>query len=101
MPHYGHIVIPTGAGLSVESGVATFRDKDGIWSKVRLEEVATPEAFLRGPARVQAFVSIARHAGAHTVERNLEPSLGSNFFDEAIHGPATQVVPALVDRLLA
>ena len=101
MPHYEHIVILTGAGRSVESGGATFRDKDGIWSKARIEDAATPEAFLRVPARVQAFVSIARHAGAHTVELNLGPSLGSNFFDEAIHGPATQVVPAFVDRLLA
>jgi NAD-dependent deacetylase len=101
MPHYEHIVILTGAGLLAESGVATFRDKDGIWSKVRIEDAATPDAFVRDPARVQAFVSFARPAGAHTVELNLEPSLGSNFFDEAIHGPATQVVPAFVDRLLA
>jgi NAD-dependent deacetylase len=232
MPHYKNIVILTGAGLSAESGLATFRDKDGIWSKVRIEDVATPEAFARDPDRVQdfyntrrrdhaaakpnvahlalarleaehkgdvlvvtqnidalheaagqrhllhmhgellkawclacdgrqpwtgdvmsssicpactakgqlrpdvvwfgempyhmelieqalteadlfisigtsgnvypasGFVSLARRSGARTVELNLEPSLGSNLFDEAIHGPATQVVPAFVARLL-
>ena len=41
----------------------------------------------------------ARH-GAHTVELNLEPSDGANLFHEAIHGPATQIVPAYVERLL-
>ncbi len=233
MPHYNNIVILTGAGLSAESGLATFRDKGGIWSKVRIEDVATPEAFERDATRVHAFyntrrsdhavarpnaahlalarlerehkgnvlvvtqnidalheaagqrhllhmhgelqkawclgcdarpawlgdisstsvcstcgakgllrpnvvwfgempyhmeaienalasvdlfvsigtsgnvypaagfVSLARHAGAHTVELNLEPSQGSRLFDEAIHGPATQVVPAFVARLLA
>ena len=233
MPTYNNIVILTGAGLSAESGLATFRDKDGIWSKVRLEDVATPEAFERDPARVQAFyntrrrdhrsarpnaahlamarlesehksnvlvvtqnidalheaagqrhlihmhgellkawclacdvrhawsgdietqsacprchakghlrpdvvwfgempyhmavieaalaeadlfisigtsgnvypaagfVSLARRARAHTVELNLEASEGAGLFNEAIHGPASQVVPAFVARLLA
>jgi NAD-dependent deacetylase len=231
------IVILTGAGLSAESGIATFRDKGGIWSTVRIEDVATPEAFARNPARVHefynmrrrsavgvqpnaahaalagldaawhqigqgdllvvtqnidglheaagakrllhmhgklsqafcqhcdqrapatgdlstadhcghcgkvggmrpdivwfgempyqmerieaalavcdlfisigtsgnvypaaGFVAGARRSGAHTVELNLEPSEGADLFHEAIHGPATQVVPAFVDRLLA
>jgi NAD-dependent deacetylase len=47
------------------------------------------------------FVSAARHAGAHTVELNLEPSLGQNLFHEHHYGPATQVVPEFVERLLA
>jgi NAD-dependent deacetylase len=54
------IVILTGAGISRESGLATFRDPDGIWRRVRLEEVATPEAFARDPARVQAFYDARR-----------------------------------------
>lgn len=227
-------VILTGAGISRESGLHTFRDADGIWAKVRLEDVATPEAFRRRPAYVQAFynerrrgllepgivpnqahlalaalearwvdrvllvtqniddlheragsrrvihmhgellksrcqhcetvadcrtdltgesrcgtcgragvrphvvwfgeiplemdqiysaiaecelfisigtsgnvypaagfVSSARMAGAHTVELNLEPSEGVTLFDQCIHGPATQVVPAFVRELLA
>ncbi len=222
------IVILTGAGISAESGLSTFRDPDGLWQRVRIEDVATPEAFARDPAHVHAFYNArrtqladvqpnaahlalmrlerewpgafllvtqnvddlhdragslplhmhgelrrvrclacgARHgwaadlsistpcpscavsrlrpdivwfgempmgmdrieaaldgcglflsigtsgnvypaagfvedaAQAHKVELNLEPSAGSELFDEAHHGPATQVVPAFVDRLL-
>lgn len=226
------IVILTGAGISAESGVDTFRDRDGIWSKVDYRDVATPEGFARNPALVHdfynqrraglgkvapnaahmalarlgrefagklllvtqniddlheragsqrpvhmhgeltkalcancgtrhewregmstqslcprcktvghirpdvvwfgempyhmdeiddalegcdlfvsigtsgnvypaaGFVEHARHAGAHTVELNLEPSEGRSHFDEAIHGRATEVVPAYVERLL-
>jgi NAD-dependent deacetylase len=230
---YKRIVILTGAGLSAESGLSTFRDKDGIWARHRIEDVATPEAFARDPARVldfyntrrkgalgvrpnaahealaqlearfpgevttvtqnidplhemagtknlihmhgeilqalcarcgarerweedltvglvcgacrrrggmrpdvvwfgkmpyrmdeicaalgacnlfisigtsgsvypaAGFVAEARAAGAHTVELNLEPSAGISLFAEAIHGKATEVVPAYVERLLA
>jgi NAD-dependent deacetylase len=56
------VVILTGAGISRESGLATFRDADGIWAKVRLEDVATPEAFARDPAGVQAFYNARRAA---------------------------------------
>ncbi len=54
------VVILTGAGISKESGLDTFRDADGIWSKVRLEDVATPEAFERDPDRVHAFYNHRR-----------------------------------------
>jgi NAD-dependent deacetylase len=54
------IVILTGAGISQESGLATFRDVGGVWSQVRLEDVATPEAFRRDPDRVQAFYNARR-----------------------------------------
>ncbi|WP_020086372.1 NAD-dependent deacylase [Hyphomicrobium zavarzinii] len=226
------IVILTGAGLSAESGISTFRDRDGIWAKYDYREVATPEGFARNPVRVHefynmrrrahggvhanaahhalarlerehegevwivtqnvdalheeagsrnlihmhgeifqalcaacgdrrrwtgdlwletecaacgkaggmrpdvvwfgempyhmerirtlledadlflsigtsgnvypaaGFVAEARSCGAHTVELNLEPSEGRSLFAEAIYGPATQVVPAYVDRLL-
>jgi NAD-dependent deacetylase len=230
----GSIVVLTGAGISKESGLDTFRDADGIWARVRIEDVATPEAFARDPERVHefynarrrglrnpavqpnaahlalarlerewpgevllvsqnidglharagsqrlvsmhgdllkarcaacghvadwphdlgtgdacgacgrtglmrphvvwfgempfamdeiyaalaecglfvsigtsgnvypaaGFVAEARGAGARTVELNLEPSAGASLFDEAIHGPATQTVPAFVERLL-
>ncbi len=222
------LVILTGAGVSAESGLSTFRDPGGIWQRVRIEDVATPEAFARDPAGVHAFYNArraqlpdtqpnaahlalarlerewpgafllvtqnvddlhdragsrplhmhgelrrvrclacdARHewgvdlfvgtpcpgcgtqrlrpdivwfgempmgmdrigaaldgcglfasvgtsgnvypaagfvqdaAGAHKVELNLEPSAGSALFDEVHHGPATQVVPAWVERML-
>jgi NAD-dependent deacetylase len=54
------IVILTGAGISKESGLDTFRDPDGIWSRVRLEDVATPEAFQRDPVGVHAFYNTRR-----------------------------------------
>ncbi len=233
MPRFDRIVILTGAGLSAESGIATFRDKDGLWAKYDLSEVATPEAFARDPGKVldfynlrreglagkapnaahlalamleamhaghvmvvtqnidnlheaagtknlihmhgellrawcltcdarsaydqpitalsqcpncktsgrlrpdivwfgempyqmpriyehlseadlfvsigtsghvypaAGFVAEARGHGAHTVELNLEPSQGANLFHETIHGPATEVVPAFVERVLA
>ncbi len=232
MASYEHIVILTGAGLSAESGLSTFRDKDGIWARHKIEDVATPQAFARDPERVlefyntrrkgaagvkpnaahealarlesehpgdvltvtqnidplhemagtrrlihmhgeilkalcnhcgarepweddlstdlacqvceksggmrpdvvwfgelpyrmeeisqalgacDLFISIgtsgtvypaagfvmeARNAGARTVELNLEPSEGASMFSQAVHGPATKVVPAFVDELL-
>ena len=60
------IVVLTGAGISQESGLETFRDADGIWSKVRVEDVATPEAFARDPQAVHDFYNMrrARHKAA-------------------------------------
>ncbi len=54
------IVVLTGAGISKESGLDTFRDADGIWTRVNLEDVATPEGFARDPAMVQAFYNERR-----------------------------------------
>jgi NAD-dependent deacetylase len=54
------IVVLTGAGISKDSGLETFRDPDGIWARVRIEDVATPEAFARDPVRVQAFYNARR-----------------------------------------
>ena len=65
------IVILTGAGISKESGLDTFRDKDGLWSKVRIEDVATPEAFERDPGRVHAFYN-ARRRGLRN--SNVQPN---------------------------
>jgi NAD-dependent deacetylase len=56
------IVVLTGAGISKESGLDTFRDADGIWSRVRLEDVATPDAFRRDRAKVQGFYNARRRA---------------------------------------
>jgi len=55
-----NIVILTGAGISKESGLSTFRDADGIWAKHRIEDVATPDAFARDPERVHAFYNARR-----------------------------------------
>ncbi len=232
MAEYHSILILTGAGLSAESGLATFRDAGGIWAKYDYRDVATPQGFARNPdlvhefynmrrrdlhdvrpnaahaalARLEheyegdvtivtqnidnlheaagsqnlihmhgelfkslcahcnarrnwrddlstalacpdcgktgglrpdvvwfgempyhmeriyemladadlfisigtsgnvypaaGFVAGASEAGAHTVELNLEPSQGASLFSEVVHGPATAVVPAFVDKLL-
>ena len=54
------IVVLTGAGISAESGLPTFRGNDGLWMGWRLEEVATPEAFARQPELVQRFYDLRR-----------------------------------------
>lgn len=60
------IFVLTGAGVSAESGLGTFRDKDGVWTQYDLNEVATPEGFARNPALVRAFYNARREnlAGA-------------------------------------
>ena len=65
------IVILTGAGISKESGLHTFRDPDGIWARYDISEVATPEAFVSNPNLVHHFYN-DRRAGLHdqTVQPN-------------------------------
>ena len=63
------IVILTGAGVSAESGLGTFRDKDGLWTKYDLSEVATPEGFAKDPHKVHAFYN-ARRANAAEANPN-------------------------------
>jgi NAD-dependent deacetylase len=64
-----HIVILTGAGLSAESGLGTFRDTDGLWTKYNLEDVATPEGFARNPRLVHDFYN-ARRANCRGAQPN-------------------------------
>lgn len=55
-----NIVVLTGAGISAESGLKTFRDNDGLWEGHRVEEVATPEAYYQNPELVQDFYNQRR-----------------------------------------
>jgi NAD-dependent deacetylase len=78
------IVILTGAGVSAESGVATFRGAGGLWEGHRIEEVASPEGFRRNPSLVQHFYNLRRAAlktvepnAAHLALAKLEHALGS------------------------
>ncbi|PTQ07492.1 NAD-dependent protein deacylase [Sphingomonas oleivorans] len=64
-----NIVVLTGAGISAESGLATFRGPDGLWEGHRVEDVCTPEAFERDAALVQRFYD-ARRAALATAEPN-------------------------------
>lgn len=62
-------MILTGAGISAESGLGTFRDVDGLWTKYDLNDVATPEGFARDPQLVVDFYN-ARRANAHDAAPN-------------------------------
>jgi len=57
---YQSIVVLTGAGVSAESGIKTFRDNNGLWENHRVEDVCTPEAFARNPELVQQFYNARR-----------------------------------------
>lgn len=80
------LVVLTGAGISAESGVSTFRDPDGVWMKMDPMKLATPEAFAADPALVHGFYN-ARRAQLREVEPNaahralaqLERKLGNDF----------------------
>lgn len=80
------IVVLTGAGISAESGLSTFRDPDGVWMKMDPMKLATPEAFAADPELVQGFYN-ARRAQLREVEPNaahralarLEKALGTDF----------------------
>lgn len=65
------IVILTGAGISKESGLDTFRDEGGVWSQVRIEDVATPEAYAANPDRVHEFYNMRRRG---VLDDNLHPN---------------------------
>ncbi|GAA1465607.1 NAD-dependent deacylase [Microbacterium thalassium] len=79
------IVVLTGAGISAESGVPTFRDAGGLWEGHRVEDVATPEAFDADPDTVQRFYDMRRRAvagthpnAAHRALARLEGALGDD-----------------------
>lgn len=95
------IVVLTGAGISAESGIRTFRAADGLWEDHRIEDVATPEAFARNPALVQRFYNERRRQlqrpaiqpnAAHLALAKLEREWPGNFL------LVTQNVDDLHDR---
>lgn len=74
-----HIVVLTGAGISAESGISTFRDSNGLWEQYRVEDVATPEGWVRDPELVTRFynerrmqLSSVEPCGAHRLLHELE-----------------------------
>ncbi|WP_193607928.1 NAD-dependent deacylase [Nocardioides lijunqiniae] len=79
------VVVLTGAGISAESGVPTFRDADGLWEGHRVEDVATPEAYDHAPITVHRFYDARRAAlagvepnPAHHALARLEQALGDD-----------------------
>ena len=81
------LFVLTGAGVSAESGLATFRGSGGLWNGYRVEEVATPEAWQAGPELVWRFYSMRRRDAseaqpnpAHIALAELERQMGDRFF---------------------
>lgn len=93
-----NIVILTGAGISKESGLSTFRDADGIWATVRIEDVATPEAFARDPDRVHDFYN-ERRAGL--LDSKIQPNAAHEALArlEAAWGGSVMLVTQNIDNL--
>ncbi|WP_027695307.1 Sir2 family NAD+-dependent deacetylase [Vibrio litoralis] len=69
---YQNIVVLTGAGISAESGIQTFRSQDGLWENHRIEDVATPEGYSYNPELVQNFYN-QRRKGLQ--DKHIEPNL--------------------------
>ncbi|MEM7360964.1 MAG: Sir2 family NAD+-dependent deacetylase [Pseudomonadota bacterium] len=88
MKKYNSIVVLTGAGISAESGIKTFRASDGLWEDHRVEDVATPEGYQRDPELVQRFYNERRQPilenavhpnAAHSALARLEQEFAGRF----------------------
>lgn len=88
-----HIVVLTGAGISAESGLKTFRDSDGLWMGYNIEDVATPRAFKRNPQLVLDFYNMRRkdvaaakpntaHLGIAALEKHFEVTIITQNIDD-------------------
>ena len=87
------LVVLTGAGMSAESGIRTFRDSDGLWEEYRVEDVCTPEAWARNPELVNDFYNQRRkqllearpnagHVGLARLERDFEVEIITQNIDD-------------------
>ncbi len=90
------LVILTGAGVSAESGLGTFRDKGGLWTKYDLEDVATPEGFAADPGKVHEFYNARRKNAAEAAPNAAHKALAEL---EARLGPRMMLVTQNVDDL--
>ncbi len=88
------IVVLTGAGMSAESGIPTFRASDGLWENHRIEDVATPEAWQRKPQLVQEFYNIRRKG---VIEA--QPNKGHMLLKELEHWHEVVIITQNIDDL--
>jgi NAD-dependent deacetylase len=112
------LLVLTGAGVSAESGLGTFRDKGGVWTRYDLNEVATPEGFARDPDKVHEFYNArranaagARPNAAHAALAELQDKLGTSMVlvtqnvdalhEAAGHDPVWHMHGALAGALCA
>ena len=88
-----HIVVLTGAGISAESGLKTFRDSDGLWMGYNIEDVATPRAFKKNPQLVLDFYNMRRkdvaaaepnaaHLGIAALEKDFDVTIVTQNIDD-------------------
>ncbi len=100
MSRFQRIVVLTGAGISAESGISTFRDKDGIWAKVDYREVATPDGFRRNPQKVLEFYNSRRMLSGGAKPNAAHFALARLEQEHALkHGGRVVVVTQNVDAL--
>lgn len=92
-----HLVVLSGAGVSAESGLKTFRDSNGLWEEHHVEEVATPEAFARDPELVMRFYNL-RRAQLKTARPNVGHKLIAALEDDYRVTVITQNVDDLHER---
>ncbi|MEZ4788393.1 MAG: NAD-dependent deacylase [Flavobacteriales bacterium] len=90
----GRIVVFSGAGVSAESGLRTFRDGDGLWEEYRIEDVATPEAWARDPETVLRFYDMRREQVVAAVPNAAHHAIAS--LEQAYH---VDVVTQNIDDL--
>lgn len=88
------IVVLSGAGMSAESGISTFRDNGGLWDQYNVEDVATPEGWMRNPQLVTDFYNVRRK---QLLE--VEPCLGHQLVEKLEHTHAVTVITQNVDNL--
>lgn len=91
------IAVLTGAGVSAESGIATFRASDGLWENHRVEDVASPDGFARDPDLVLDFYN-QRRAQLHTVKPNVGHKLIAALEDDYAVTVVTQNIDDLHER---
>ena len=88
------IVVLSGAGISAESGISTFRDSDGLWENYRIEEVATPEAWNANPQLVQRFYNQRRKQVMESL-----PNRAHEFFRELESDYRVVIITQNIDDL--
>ena len=95
---YRNIVILTGAGISAESGIQTFRAQDGLWENHKIEDVATPEGFAKDPDLVQEFYNKRRHGlqNESILPNSAHKALGE--LEEKLDGKVT-IITQNIDNL--
>lgn len=96
---YKRIVFLTGAGISAESGIKTFRDAQGLWENHRVEDVASPQGFKKNPALVWKFYSLRRMQANEAQPNKAHISLADSLHSFQKEGLRTLLITQNVDTL--